>query len=53
MIDYSGIFGTLMSYMMAIVFVVSAFMIFVYLWSNGKLGIDEEAKEQMMQQGDE
>lgn len=53
MIDYSGIYGSLISYMMTIVFVVSALMIFLYLWSKGKLGIDEEAKDQMMQQREE
>lgn len=53
MIDYSGIYGSLISYMMTIVFVVSALMIFLHLWSKGKLGIDEEAKDQMMQQREE
>lgn len=50
MIDPSGIYGSLLSYSMTIAFAGGAFLIFLYLWSKGRLGLDEDAKSQMMQQ---
>jgi hypothetical protein len=53
MIDPSGIYGSLLSYSLTIVFAGGAFLIFLYLWSKGRLGLDEEAKDQMMKQQEE
>lgn len=50
MIDPSGVYGGVLSYALTIFFAGGAFIIFLYLWSQGRLGIDEEAKDQMMQQ---
>ncbi len=46
-------YGSVLSYSMTIAFVGGAFLVFLYLWIRGSLGIDEEAKEQMMMNYDE
>lgn len=48
MIDVSGVYGNILHYALTVAFVGSAFLIFLYLWKNNKLGIDEEAKYNMM-----
>lgn len=53
MIDPSGAYGSFLSYSLTIAFVGGAFLVFLYLWSKGRLGIDEDAKEQMMNQSEE
>lgn len=50
MIDPSGVVGSLLSYSMTIAFAGGAFFIFLYLWSKGLLGLDEDASKQMMKQ---
>jgi hypothetical protein len=47
-IDGFGIYGNLLHYAFVISLVGGAFIIFFYLWKSGRLGIDEEAKYQMM-----
>ncbi|MBA2368441.1 MAG: hypothetical protein H0V82_05385 [Candidatus Protochlamydia sp.] len=47
--DGFGIYGNLLHYAMVIILVGSAIMVFIYLWKKGRLGMDEEAKYQMMQ----
>lgn len=50
--DASGIYGELINYMMTIWFAGSAFFIFLYLWKSDKLGLDEEAKWSMLEEGE-
>lgn len=53
--DGLGIYGTLWHYSMLFALIGSTLLVFIYLWSKGSLGIDEEAKDQMMrfkEQGD-
>jgi hypothetical protein len=49
-IDQAGIYGTAFHYAMIFVFMGSAMMIFLYLWSKGRLDMDEDPKIQMMQE---
>lgn len=48
-IDSSGVFGGILSYAVVFMVVGSAFLAFLYLWSKGRLDMDEEPKVQMMQ----
>lgn len=47
-IDSFGVYGSALHYGMIIAFVGSAFLIFLYLWFKGRLGMDEDASLQMM-----
>ena len=47
-IDQAGIYGTAFHYAMIFIFMGSAMMIFVYLWSKNRLDMDEDPKIQMM-----
>ena len=47
-IDSFGVYGSALHYGLVIAFVGSAFLIFLYLWGKGRLGLDEEASIQMM-----
>ncbi len=47
-IDSFGVYGSALHYGLVIAFVGSAFLIFIYLWSKGRLGMDEEPAVQMM-----
>ncbi|MFI0435135.1 MAG: hypothetical protein ACH350_05345 [Parachlamydiaceae bacterium] len=49
-IDGMGIYGNFLSYGLVISFVGGAFLIFLNLWKNKRLDIDEEPKFQMMQE---
>lgn len=51
--DGSGVYGYFMHYSMVFALVGSAIIIFIYLWRNGRLDMDEEAKFQMMRQEEE
>lgn len=46
--DVGGVYGATFHYAFIIAFVGSSFLIFLYLWSKGRLGMDEEASLQMM-----
>ncbi len=48
-IDGFGVYGYYFHYGMILFFVGSAFIIFIHLWRKVKLGMDEEAKLQMME----
>lgn len=48
MIDGFGLYGMALDYSLIFLFVGGAALIFGYLWSNGKLDLDEEPKNQMM-----
>jgi hypothetical protein len=48
-VDVTGVYGSLLHYVLVILFVGTAFLVFVYLWWNGKLGMDEGPKYRMMQ----
>lgn len=50
MIDSFGIHGNFIHYGMVIGLVSSALVIFVYLWTKGRLDMDEEPKYQMMKE---
>ncbi len=49
-VDAIGVYGSLLHYCLVIAFVGSAFIIFVYLWKEKRLDMDEEPKFQMMQE---
>lgn len=51
-IDGLGIYGNFLHYGLVISLVGSAFLVFIYLWKNKRLDIDEEPKFQMMQEED-
>lgn len=48
-IDGIGVYGNFLHYALVISIVVSAFIIFIYLWKKKRLDMDEEPKFQMMQ----
>lgn len=52
MIVDAGAYGGYLSYAMTIFLVGSALIIFIYLWSQGKLDMDEEPKLRMMEEED-
>jgi len=47
-IDPGGAYGSYLHYAMAIFFVGSAMLAFIYFWRKGRLDMDEEPKNQMM-----
>jgi hypothetical protein len=47
-LDSYGIYGSALHYSLIIAFVGSAFMIFLYLWQQGRLDMDEGPSLQMM-----
>lgn len=49
-IDGIGVYGNFLHYGLVITLVGSAFLVFLYLWKNKRLDIDEEPKFQMMQE---
>jgi len=49
-IDGMGLYGHFLHYGIVISLVGSAFLIFLYLWKNKRLDIDEGPKFQMMQE---
>lgn len=48
--DGAGLHGSIFHYAFVMAFVGSAFLIFLYLWRNGRLDMDEGPKHQMMQE---
>lgn len=52
-IDGAGAYGNILHYSLTIAFVGSAFIVFLYLWKTGRLGMDEEAKLQMMNESED
>jgi hypothetical protein len=48
-IDGFGVYGNYVHFSFVVLFVGSAFLIFLYLWNKGRLDMDEEAKFQMME----
>lgn len=48
-VDQGGIYGGMLNYVLAIFFMGSALLIFLYLWKKGRLDMDEEPKNQMME----
>lgn len=48
MIDGAGAYGGFLCYGLTIAVVGSAMLIFIHLWSKGRLDLDEEPKIQMM-----
>lgn len=53
MMDSYGIYGAYLHYGLIILMVGSAFIIFLYLWTKGRLDMDEEPKLQMMEREEE
>ena len=51
-LDPGGVYGQYLHYALTIFFSGTAFIVFLYFWSKGKLDMDEEAKEQMMKRED-
>lgn len=47
-LDAGGVYGQYYHYAFTIFFSGAAFIMFAYLWWKGRLDMDEEAKEQMM-----
>lgn len=52
-LDGWGVYGGILHYGMVISLVGSAFFIFLYLWKNKRLDMDEAPKYQMMQSDEE
>lgn len=50
LMDGIGVYGNFLHYGLVISLVGSAFLIFLYLWKNKRLDIDEEPKYQMLQE---
>ena len=48
-IDGFGVAGTFLHYGLVIAFVGSAFLLFIYLWTKGRLDMDEAPKYKMME----
>lgn len=51
--DTAGIYGAYLHYGLVILIVGSAIIVFFYLWSKGRLDMDEEPKLQMMKDDEE
>ncbi len=49
-IDGIGVYGNFLHYALVITLVGSSFLIFIYLWKNNQLNMDEEPKFQMMEE---
>lgn len=49
-LDGGGVYGNAFHYAFIIFFFGSALIIFLYLWSKGRLDMDEEPKMQMMEE---
>ncbi len=52
-VDSGGVYGSVLHYGMVIFLVDGAFLIFIHLWSKGRLDMDEEPKLRMMREDDE
>jgi len=52
-IDGYGVYGNYLHYGLVVAFVGSAFILFVYLWSKGRLDMDESPKFDMMNEDQE
>ena len=48
-VDGGGVQGSILYYSLTIAYVGSAFLVFIYLYSKGKLDMDEGPKNQMME----
>lgn len=48
-IDGIGVYGNYLHFSLVIIFVGTAFLIFLYLWKKGRLNMEEDAKYQMME----
>jgi hypothetical protein len=53
MIDGTGIHGLILHYALLFAFFGSAFFVWLYLWSQKKLDMDEEPKLRMMEKDHE
>lgn len=51
-IDTWGVYGAYLHYGIVILMVGLAFIMFYYLWSQGRLDMDESPKMQMMEEKD-
>lgn len=49
-LDGIGVYGSVLGYGMTIAYVGSAFLIFIYFFRKGTLGLDEEASYTMMKE---
>lgn len=47
--DTTGITGSLLHYSILIALAGSTLLVFIYLWSKGRLDMDEEPKMQMLE----
>lgn len=52
-LDSSGFFGQLLHYLILFMMFGMTLLIFIYLWRQKKLDMDEAAKYQMMEDDDE
>ena len=51
--DSHGVYGNILHYALAVVFMGSALLLFIYFWAKGRLDMDEEAKYEMLQENEE
>lgn len=50
--DAYGVYGDILRFSFLFALVIGALVIFLYLWKNGRLDMDEEAKKTMMETDD-
>jgi uncharacterized membrane protein YciS (DUF1049 family) len=48
--DGIGFIGTLVAYVFAFTFFVGAILVFFYLWKKGRLDMDQEPAEKMLEE---
>lgn len=51
--DSIGIYGNVLHHAIVVFLVGSAFILFLYFWSKGRLDMDEEPAQRMMKMSDE
>lgn len=51
-IDGGGVYGNALHYAMVVFFAGTSLILFVYLWTKGKLDMDEAPKFQMLEETD-
>jgi len=53
LVDEFGVTGSIMHFAFLSAFALSALLVLIVLWQNGRHDFDETPKRQMMEEGDE
>ncbi len=51
--DSIGIYGNILHHSLVMCFMGSALLVFIYCWRKGRLDMDDDAANQMMQMSDD